>query len=231
MPKRYHYLEIITVAFVLILILSNLVGSAKITQLCLAEDWCLSLSTGLLLFPVSYLIGDILTEVYGYSASRRVIWTGFGALLAANLIIQFFVVLPADPEWGLQQAYSQVFKMSLRISIASIIAFAAGEFTNSYVIAKLKLWLKGKHQWVRIIGSTMAGELVDTLIVIPLGFYGAQGYPVEILFKIMMSKYVIKVVWEIIAYPLITVHLIKFLKTAEHEDYYDKDTNFNPFHL
>lgn len=215
----------------LILILTNLVGSAKITQFCLSESFCFSLSTGLLLFPVSYLIGDILTEVYGYAASRRVIWTGFGALLIANLIIQFFVVLPADPNWGLQEAYSQVFKMSLRISIASIIAFAAGEFTNSYVIAKLKLWLKGKYQWFRIIGSTMAGELVDTLIIIPLGFWGAEGYPVEILFKIMMSKYLIKVIWEIIAYPIITVHLIKFLKTREHEDYYDKNTDFNPFHL
>ncbi|MDA0771793.1 MAG: queuosine precursor transporter [Cyanobacteria bacterium] len=229
--KHYKYLETITICFVLVLILSNLIGSVKITQLCLGQWFCFSTTTGVLLFPVSYLIGDILTEVYGYAQSRKVIWTGFGALILANLIIQFFIILPADPNWGLQGAYSQVFNMSLRISVASIIAFAAGEFTNSYVIAKLKLWTKGKYQSVRIIGSTMAGELVDTIIIIPLAFIGADGYPLELMFKLMGSKYLIKVIWEILAYPLLTVHLIRFLKNKEHEDYYDKDTDFNPFHL
>lgn len=229
--KHYQYTGLITVSFVLILILSNLVGSVKITQLCLGNWFCFSSTTGLLLFPASYLIGDILTEVYGYSQSRKVIWTGFGALIIANLIIQTFIALPPDPSWGLQESYTKVFSMSLRISIASMIAFAAGEFTNSYVIAKLKVLTKGKYQALRIIGSTMVGEFVDTAIVMPLAFLGAEGYPVELILKIMLSKYIIKVVWEIIAYPLVTVHLIKFLKTKEQEDYYDKKTDFNPFHL
>jgi uncharacterized integral membrane protein (TIGR00697 family) len=189
------------------------------------------MTTGLLLFPASYLIGDILTEIYGYAVSRKVIWTGFTALILANLIIQLFIYLPADPNWGLQDAYSKIFNMSFRVSIASIIAFTCGEFTNSYVLAKMKILTKGKFMIARLIGSTAAGELIDTLIIFPLGFLGAEGYPLSLMFKMMLSKYIIKVVWEIIAYPILTVHLIKFLKKSEQEDYYDYDTNLNPFKL
>ncbi len=228
--KQYKYLDIITIVFVVVLIIINLIGSVKITRLCFG-DFCFSTTTGLLLFPITYLIGDVLTEIYGYSASRRIIWTAFLALVISNLLIQFFIFLPPDPDWGLQDAYSKIFNQSFRVSIASIIAFWCGEFTNSYVLAKMKVLTNGKYMIARLIGSTVAGELVDTLIIFPLGFLGAEGYPVNLMFNMMLSKYVIKVIWEIIAYPILTVHLIKFLKKAENEDYYDKDTDLNPFHI
>lgn len=226
--QRYKYLDFISISFVLVLILTNLVGSVKIIRLC-ADDFCFSSTAGLLLFPVSYLIGDILTEIYGYSASRKVIWTGFAALIISNLIVQFFVLLPPDPSWGLQEAYAKIFHQSFRVSFACIIAFWCGEFTNSYVVAKMKIWTKGKYQAARLILSTVAGELVDTLIVFPLGFLGAEGYPLSLMLNVMISKYLIKVVWEIIAYPIFTMHIVKFLKKAEDSDVYDYNTNLSPF--
>lgn len=231
--KQYKYLDIITITFVVVLIITNLVGSMKVTKLCVGwgdEPFCFSCTTGLLLFPVSYLIGDILTEIYGYSTSRRIIWTGFTALLISNLIIQFFIFLPPDPNWGLQDEYAKIFNQSFRVSMASMVAFWCGEFTNSYVLAKMKILTKGKFMIARLIGSTVAGELVDTLIIFPLGFLGAEGYPLSLMLQMMTSKYIIKVLWEIIAYPLVTVHLIKFLKKSENEDHYDYDTDLNPFH-
>jgi uncharacterized integral membrane protein (TIGR00697 family) len=229
--RTYKHLDTITVSFVVVILLSNLVGSVKITKLCLPffEDICFSCTCGLFLFPASYLIGDLLTEVYGYSKSRRVIWTGFAALIAANIIIAFFNFLPPDPAWGLQEEFSMVFKQSMRVSLASMVAFFCGEFTNSYVIAKLKVWTKGKYQAVRIIGSTMAGELVDTTLILFLGFYGAVGYPLELMMGVLVTNYLFKVSWEIIVYPL-TRLLLKYLKKVEAEDYYDYDTDFNPFH-
>lgn len=231
-PKRsYKYLDIITVSFVVVLLISNLIGSVKITRLCMPGlvTACFSCTTGLFLFPASYLIGDLLTEVYGYAKSRRVIWTGFAALVAANLIILFFNSLPPDPSWGLEKEFAAIFKQSMRVSLASIVAFFCGEFTNSYVIAKLKILTKGKHQAVRIIGSTMAGELVDSTLILFLGFYGAAGYPLDLMLKVLLTNYLFKVAWEIVVYPL-TRQLLKFLKKAESEDYYDYDTDFNPFH-
>ena len=234
MPKAqrsYKYLDTITVSFVVVLLISNLVGSVKITQICLPffDNACFRCTCGLFLFPASYLIGDLLTEVYGYSKSRRVIWTGFASLLAANLIILFFSSLPAAPSWGLEQEFSAIFKQSMRVSLASMVAFFCGEFTNSYIIAKLKILTKGKHQAVRIIGSTMAGELVDTTLILFLGFYGAAGYPLELMIGVLITNYLFKVTWEILAYPL-TRNLLKFLKKEEAEDYYDHKTDFNPFH-
>lgn len=212
----------------MVLILTNLVGSVKIIHLC-ANDFCFSSTAGLLLFPVSYLIGDILTEIYGYAASRKVIWTGFAALILANIIVQFFVLLPPDPNWGLQESYAKIFHLSFRVSFASIVAFWCGEFTNSYVVAKMKILTNGKYQAARLILSTMAGELVDTLIIFPLGFLGAEGYPISLMLNVMLSKYLIKVAWEIIAYPIFTVHLVKFLKESESSDVYDYNTNLSPF--
>lgn len=232
MHKNYKYLNSITLAFVVILILSNLIGSLKVTRLCLpfCDDLCLSFTTGLFLFPASYLIGDILTEVYGYQQSRKVIWHGFAALITSNLIIQFFKALPADPHWALQESYSQIFNQSLRVSLASIIAFFCGEFTNSYVLAKLKIFTKGKLQFIRIIGSTIAGELVDSLIIYPLAFWGAPGFSPALVLKIMITNYCLKVLWEIFAYPATKIILSR-LKKSESEDYYDYKTDFNPFHL
>lgn len=223
--RSYKYIDIITVVFVVILLLSNLVASIKVTKI--GE---VSFTAGLLFFPISYLVGDLLTEVYGYSKSRRVIWTGFISLLAANLITQFLVWLPADPSWTMQAAYEQVFGLSMRVSLASMLAYFCGEFVNSYVIAKLKILTKGKNQAARIIGSTACGELVDTLIFYPIAFIGQSSFPPELIIKIMITNYIVKVVWEIVIYPL-TRQLIAFLKKAESEDYYDHKTNFSPFHL
>ena len=226
--RNYKYLGFISICFVVVLILTNLVGSVKVTRLCVG-DFCFSTSPGLLLIPVSYLIGDILTEIYGYAESRKVIWTGFTALILSNLILQIFIALPPDPNWGLQEAYVQIFNLSLRISIASMVAFWCGEFVNSFVVAKMKIITQGKYLSARLILSTAAGELVDTLIIIPLAFLGNPDYPTALLLNIMASKYVIKVLWEIIAYPLFTVHMIKFLKKAEGVDVYDYQTNLSPF--
>lgn len=229
--RSYKYLNIITVCFVVALLIANLAGCIKIIRITIPfVDFSFSCTTGLLLFPATYLIGDLLTEVYGYAQSRRVIWTGFGSLITSNLIIQGFVALPPDPDWGLQESYQQIFNQSFRVSMASMVAFFCGEFTNSYVVAKLKVITKGKMQWLRIIGSTVAGELVDTLIIFPLGFLGAAGYPISLMIGVIATSYIFKVCWEILAYPL-TRQLIAFLKRSEVEDYYDYDTNFSPFHL
>ncbi len=210
---------------------SNLIGSVKVTRLCIPNtELCISCTTGLLLFPLSYLIGDILTEVYGYASSRKVIWTGFTALITANILIQIFKALPPDPDWGLQLAYSQIFNQSLRTSAASMIAFFCGEFTNSFVLAKLKVITQGKIPALRIIGSTVAGELIDTIIIYPLAFWGALGFPPNLLLKVMITNYCLKVLWEIVAYP-VTKQILAFLKKTENEDYYDYDTDFNPFHV
>ena len=230
MRQNYKYLDFILAAFVTILIVSNIVGSIKLTRICLLDNVCFSCTTGLFLFPASYLVGDLLTEVYGYDKSRRVIWTGFACLLTTNLIILFFRFLPPDPSWGLQAEYSKIFTMSLRVSMASMVAYFCGEFTNSIVIAKLKVLTQGKYQAMRIIASTAAGELVDSILILFLGFYGSEGYPLELMFKVLAVNYTFKVAWEVIAYPL-TSKLLKFLKKAENEDYYDTDTDFNPFHL
>ena len=226
--RNYKYLGFISICFVVVLILTNLVGSVKITRLCIG-DFCFSTTTGLLLIPVSYLIGDILTEIYGYAESRRVIWTGFIALILSNLILQFFISLPPDPNWGSQEAYAKIFNLSLRVSFASIIAFWCGEFANSYVVAKMKILTGGKYLGARLILSTMAGELVDTLIIFPLVFLGAEGYPLSLMLNVMASKYIIKVLWEIIAYPIFTVHMIKFLKKSEGVDAYDYQVDLSPF--
>ncbi len=217
-------------AFVTVILISNIVGSVKITRICPLDELCFSATTGLFLFPASYLIGDLLTEVYGYSKSRKVIWTGFACLLATNLIILFFRFLPSDPSWGLEAEYTKIFSQSLRVSLASMVAYFCGEFTNSLVIAKLKVLTKGKYQALRIIGSTAAGELVDSILILFLGFYGAPGYPLELMFKVLVVNYSFKVAWEIVFYP-VTKQLLKFLKKEESEDYYDIDTDFNPFHL
>jgi uncharacterized integral membrane protein (TIGR00697 family) len=226
--KSYKYLSDITAIFVMILLLSNLVA-CKITKLSiLGLD--ISFASGLLFFPVSYLVGDLLTEVYGYSKSRKVIWLGFGALLFANIVIKIMIALPPDPNWGLQEEYEKIFTISSRTSIASIMAYWAGEFCNSLVLAKMKIWTQGKYQMARIVGSTVAGEFVDTLIFYPLAFWGHPSFPPALVIKVMFASYTIKVLWEIIVYPF-TKRLISFLKKSENEDYYDTQTDFSPFKL
>lgn len=234
--QGYKYLDIITVVFVLVLVLSNLVASIKVARIDLPEfevfGWqspkTFSFGAGLLIFPISYLMGDILTEVYGYARSRKVIWTGFIALIASAALANIFVAMPADPNWGLQDAYEQVFSLSWRVTLASFTAYFCGEFCNSYVVAKLKVLTKGKKLFYRLIGSTVVGEFVDTLIFYPIAFLGLTAFPTDLLIKVMIANYIVKVLWEVAAYPA-TRKLVTYLKRVENEDYFDKKTNFNPF--
>jgi hypothetical protein len=222
-PLSFKYYDFIMAVFVTVLLCSNLIGPAKIWEL-----GPLRLGAGILFFPISYLFGDILTEVYGYSRSRRVVWAGFGALLFASFMTWVVLSLPSAPGWAHQAAYETVFGSTPRIVTASILAYFAGEFTNSYVLAKMKVKTEGRWLAARTIGSTIVGEGVDSAIFYPLAFYGSL--PEGMLVVVLLSNYTCKVLWEVVATPL-TYKVVAFLKRAEREDYYDIDTNFSPFTL
>lgn len=217
-------------AFVAVLLCSNLVGPAKITQIELPLLGALTFGAGVLFFPISYVFGDILTEVYGYSRARRVIWTGFAALLFASFMATVVVALPPAPGWENQAAYEIAFGSTWRIAAASLIAFLCGEFVNSYVLAKMKIATKGRWLWSRTISSTIFGEAVDSALFYPLAFYGSGLIPNEMLPKVMLAQFVAKVAVEVLLTP-VTYRVVAFLKRAEKEDYYDRRTNFNPFKL
>lgn len=219
--KNYKYYDLVMVTFVVVLLCSNIIGAAKVTSL-----WSFTFGAGILFFPISYVFGDILTEVYGYARSRKVIWTGFAALLFASFMSWFIVAIPPAPGWELQEAYATVLSQTPRIAMASFIAYWSGEFTNSFVLAKMKIWTNGKHLWMRTIGSTIAGEGVDSIIFYPVAFWGI--WPDELVIQVMITNYFLKTVWEVILTPF-TYKVVAFLKKAEHEDYYDRDTNFSPF--
>ena len=217
-------------AFVAVLLCSNLIGVHKVSSVNLPIIGEYIYGTGVLFFPLSYLFGDILTEVYGYARSRRVIWAGFGALIFASGMAFVVTTLPPartmSPES--QAAVNAIFGQTWRIVGASLLGFWAGEFTNSLVMAKMKIRTAGKHLWMRTIGSTFAGEAVDSLIFYPIAFLGT--WPTEQVVSVMIGNYFLKVFWEVIATP-ITYRVVAFLKEAEHEDYYDTDTDFSPFTL
>ena len=217
-------------AFVTVLLCSNLIGVHKVSYVTLPVYGEYIYGAGVLFFPISYLFGDVLTEVYGYARSRRVIWAGFGALIFASLMAFVVTALPAaqtmSPEH--QSAVNFIFGQTGRIVLASLIAFWAGEFVNSFVLAKLKVATSGRFLWVRTIASTFAGEAFDSLIFYPLAFYGTWSN--EQLVSVMIGNYFLKVAWEIVATPL-TYLIVGFLKRVENEDYYDRDTDFNPFSL
>ncbi len=219
-------------AFVAVLLCSNLIGVHKVSSVNLPFYGEYIYGAGVLFFPISYLFGDILTEVYGYARSRKVIWAGFGALIFASLMS--FVVTSLPPAKTMlaekQEAINMIFGQVPRIVLASLTAFWLGEFVNSFVLAKLKLLCAGKFLWVRTIGSTVLGEIADSLLFYPIAFYGAPGWTNELLISVMIGNYFIKVLWEIIATPF-TYLIVGFLKKAESEDFYDKDTDFNPFSL
>jgi queuosine precursor transporter len=181
---------------------------------------------GILFFPISYVIGDILTEVYGYSRARRCIWAGFGALLFMVFMSVVVVALPPDPTWTGQAAYEQVFGAVPRIVLASILAFWAGEFANSYVLARMKVWTKGRHLWTRTIGSTLVGQGVDSLIFYPLAFYGVWND--HLLLRVLLIQWALKVGWEVLLTPL-TYAVVGTLKRREGIDVYDEATDFTPF--
>jgi len=207
-----------------------LIGVHKISSVNLPFYGEYIFGTGVLFFPLSYLFGDILTEVYGYARSRKVIWAGFGALIFASLMAYAVTSLPAARTMSAEQqeAVNLVFGQTWRIVAASLLAFWAGEFVNSFVLAKMKILTAGKHLWTRTIGSTFAGEAVDSLIFYPLAFLGT--WSTEQVIAVMIGNYFIKVLWEVLATPF-TYKIVGYLKRVEHVDYFDKDTNFNPFTL
>jgi queuosine precursor transporter len=227
---NYKYFDLVMVAFVVVLLCSNLIGPAKGAQLDLPIIGVITFGAGVLFFPISYVFGDILTEVYGYARSRRVIWTGFAALMFASFMAWVVVSLPPAPWWKNQQAYEIAFGGAWRVALASLIAFACGEFVNSFVLAKMKILTAGKHLWSRTIGSTIFGEAVDSMLFYPLAFYGTGIIPDDKLLTVMLAQFVAKVGVEI-AFTPFTYKIVNWLKRAEQEDYYDRDTDFNPFTL
>ncbi|MGI8812450.1 MAG: queuosine precursor transporter [Pyrinomonadaceae bacterium] len=217
-------------AFVAVLLCSDLIGVQKVSHINLPIIGDYIYGAGVLFFPISYLFGDVLTEVYGYKRSRRVIWAGFGALIFASLMSFIVTSLPDAPTMSAEQvqAVNMIFGQTWRIVLASLLAFWLGEFVNSFVLAKMKVMTGGKYLWMRTIGSTFAGEAVDSLIFYPLAFLGTWSNAQVI--SVMIGNYSIKVFWEVLATPL-TYKIVAFLKRAEHEDYFDRDTDFNPFTL
>jgi hypothetical protein len=229
-PRQYRYYEFVMAAFVTILICSNLIGPAKIAQADLPVIGLVTFGAGVLFFPISYVFGDILTEVYGYARSRRVIWAGFAGLAFASFMAWAVVSLPPAPFWKNQEAYEVAFGQTWRIALASMVAYFCGEFVNSYTLAKMKIATAGKWLWSRTIGSTIVGEGVDSALFYPLAFYGTGIIPDEKLPLVMLSQFVAKVMVEVLFTPF-TYALVGWLKRAELEDYYDRDTNFTPFTL
>lgn len=228
--REYRYFNFVMVAFVTVLICSNLIGPAKIAQVELPVWGALTFGAGVLFFPISYIFGDVLTEVYGYSKARKVIWSGFGALAFASIMASLVVALPPAPFWKHQEAYEIAFGSTWRIVLASMIAYFCGEFVNSLVLAKMKLLTKGRHLWSRTIGSTIVGEAVDSSLFYPLAFYGSGIIPDDKLPVVMLAQFCLKVAVEVLFTPA-TYALVNWLKRVEHEDYYDRGTDFNPFHL
>ena len=225
MNKIYKYYDLILGSYVCVVLCANLIGPAKVSTVHLPWIGSVTFLAGVLFFPISYLFGDILTEVYGYARDRRVVWSGVGALLFAAVMATVIVHLPPRDK---NSAVEAIFGNTPRIIAASIIAFWSGSFVNSYVLAKMKLWTQGRWLWTRTVGSTICGELVDSVLFYSIAFAGL--WSTDKLLPIMMTQYVLKSGWEIIATPL-TYKIVGFLKRAEHEDYFDRNTRFTPFSL
>jgi hypothetical protein len=229
--RSYRYYDFVMAAFVTVLLCSNFIGAAKqaVVQLPLLGE--VPFGAGVIFFPISYIFGDVLTEVYGYGRDRRVVWAGFGALAFASFMAWVVVSLPpakSDFMASYQGQLEGVFGNAWRISTGSMIAFWAGSFSNSYVLAKMKIWTAGKWLWTRTIGSTIAGELVDSSLFYFIAFYGI--WETSDVLKVAMVQYVLKTGWEVVMTP-VTYKVVAFLKRIEEEDYYDRDTNFTPFSL
>lgn len=225
--RAYRYYDLIMAAFVCVLLCANLIGVSKVAQIEVAGRE-LRFGAGNLFFPLSYLFGDVLTEVYGYARSRKVVWAGFGSLAFASLMSFAVVHLPPANGWHGQAVIEAAFGSTWRIALASLIGYFCGEFANSVTLAKLKVLTGGRLLWTRTIGSTIVGEACDTLVFYPLAFMGVWSN--EVLAAVMIANYGIKVGWEVVATP-ITYRLVAALKRAEHEDFFDVDTNFTPFSL
>ena len=221
--RDFRYYDLIMAAFVTVLLCTNLISAAKRVYV-----GGFVFGAGVLFFPISYLFGDILTEVYGYARSRKVVWAGFAALGFATFMSQVVLRLPPDPRWPHQAAWETVFGGTWRIVAASMLGFFAGEFANSYTLAKLKIVTRGRFLWTRTIGSTVVGEAADSLIFYPVAFLGI--WSTDRLVLVLATNYALKVGWEVVATPL-TYKVVAFLKRVEREDYYDYGTDFTPFSL
>ncbi|MFA7285422.1 MAG: queuosine precursor transporter [Candidatus Paceibacterota bacterium] len=222
MDKNYKYLGIISVFFVSVLLISN-VASTKIVDFGI-----FTFDAGTLLFPLSYIFGDILTEVYGYKKSKQVIWLGFFMALLMSLVFIIVGALPAASDWGNQEAYDKILGLTPRIVLASLVAYTLGSFSNAFVLAKMKIWSGGKKLWARTIGSTVVGELVDSSLFILIAFVGIL--PSSLLLTLIISNYIFKTLIEVLFTP-VTYKVVAFLKRTESEDYYDEKTDFNPFKI
>ena len=228
--RPMKFFDFVMVAFVVILLLSNVIGAGKraVIDLPFIGPW--PFGAGILFFPLSYVLGDVLTEVYGYARARRCIWAGFVAMLFMVAMSLIVVALPPDAGWTGQAAYEQVFGQVPRIVFASIAAFWVGEFANSVVLARMKLWTQGRMLWTRTIGSTIVGQGFDSLIFYPLAFWGVAGWPADTLVKIMATQFVLKVSWEVLLTP-VTYLVVGWLKRKEGLDLFDTTTDLTPFAL
>jgi queuosine precursor transporter len=223
--RHFRYYDFVMAAFVAVLLLSNVIGAAKPAAIEIGgQPWVFG--AGILFFPLGYVIGDVLTEVYGYARARRVIWAGFAGLLFMAFMSWVVVSLPPADGWEGQAAYESVFGQVPRIVVASIVAFWAGEFVNSYVMARMKIWTEGKHLWSRTIGSTFVGQGVDSLIFYPLAFWGV--WENSAVLTVMVTNWGLKVLWEVVLTP-VTYVVVGWLKEREGVDVYDEGTNFSPF--
>ncbi len=230
-PRRdYRYFDLVMVGFVAVYVCSNLIGPAKAVRMDLPLIGTATFGAAVLFFPITYIFGDILTEVYGYAKARRVIWAGFAAMAFAAFMAWVVVQLPPAPGWPHQAAYEVAFGNTWRIVLASLVAYSCGEFVNAFVLAKMKLATRGRHLWARTIGSTVAGQGVDSLLFYPLAFWNSGIIPNELVAQLMLSQWIAKTLIEA-AFTPITYQVVGFLKRAEHEDWYDRETDFNPFRL
>ena len=220
-PTHFRYYDLVMAGFVAILLLSNLIGAAKLSTVA-----GFTFGAGILFFPLGYVIGDVLTEVYGYARARRVIWTGFGALTFMAFMSYVVVAMPPAASWQGQAAYEEVFGSTWRIVVASITAFWAGEFVNSFVMAKMKVWTRGRLLWTRTIGSTVVGQGVDSLIFYPIAFLGI--WTTQDVVTVIVTNWALKVGWEAALTP-VTYLVVNRLKKAEGVDLFDLDTDFSPF--
>jgi uncharacterized integral membrane protein (TIGR00697 family) len=225
--RHYRYYDFCMVGFVTVLLCSNLIGPGKTGVIA-----GISFGVGNVFFPISYIFDDVLTEVYGYARARKVIWAGFGAMVFATVMGQFVIHAPPDPSEPfnktIQPALEVVFGNTWRIVLGSIVAFWVGDFVNSYVLAKMKVWTRGRHLWSRTIGSTVVGELVDSAIFYPIAFAGV--WEPSTLLSIAASSWAFKLVIEVVFTPA-TYLVVGWLKRAEQEDYFDEHTSFTPFSL
>jgi queuosine precursor transporter len=228
--QSYRYYDLVMVAFVVVLVCSNLIGPAKAATLNLPLIGAVTFGAGVLFFPISYIFGDILTEVYGYGRDRRVIWTGFAALLFASIMAAVIVALPPAPGWENQNVYEIAFGNTWRIAGASMIAYLCGSFVNSYIVAKMKVASEGRNMSLRFVASTVAGEAVDSSLFYPLAFWNSGIMPNDLVTTLMLSQFVVKTGVEIAFLPL-TVRIVSALKRAEGVDHFDRGTNFSPFKL